>query len=260
MVWTKREDEFLINLVNSSKYRHSGRIKWEEMAKMINKEFHATDNCIRLSKHCRERWVNTLNPKISQNKWSVEEDIALLRQYLKTPKKWSIISKAFVGRNDISVKSRLSKLLVSKEKSQTRSLYGENEINLKQQEHLNFLIKQISQMENRDQSDEEELIEINSETSFQGRKKIHTEINEINTKFHEKLQQESFEKVSEEQETNETSSSSKDMLEISKIQETPQNDVNKFILYQKQMEEINSWERFLMKIQDINIYSKKNFF
>ena len=101
----------LLTLVNSSKYTNYGRIQWELIAKELNKDLHLSDSFIRLSKHCRERWVNHLNPEMKRDKWTVHEDLSLFEKYMEYPQKWSKISKVLKGRTDNSIKNRFNKMI-----------------------------------------------------------------------------------------------------------------------------------------------------
>lgn len=44
---------------------------------------------------CRERYENILNPNISKEEFSAEEDRLLLELYAKYPNKWSEIARNF---------------------------------------------------------------------------------------------------------------------------------------------------------------------
>ena len=47
----------------------------------------------RVGKQCRERWHNHLDPGITRDKWTLEEDKQLMNLYLEHGKKWSLIAK-----------------------------------------------------------------------------------------------------------------------------------------------------------------------
>ena len=48
---------------------------------------------------------------ISRKKWSFEEDIQLLKEFQKTPKKWAKISRNLVKRNEHQIKNRFIGLM-----------------------------------------------------------------------------------------------------------------------------------------------------
>lgn len=105
-------------------YNNPKSFKWTEISAELNHLLSL--NPIRLGKHCRERWFNYLDPNLSKyflnifniliilfirNPWSKEEDWLLLNEALRNGKKWALISKNIVGRNENSVKNRWFSLL-----------------------------------------------------------------------------------------------------------------------------------------------------
>lgn len=62
----------------------------------------------RISKQCRERWINNLDPNLSKRMWSEEEDNKILELHAKYGNKWSLISKHIPGRTDNSIKNRFN--------------------------------------------------------------------------------------------------------------------------------------------------------
>ena len=76
-----------------------GAKKWKLMSAELNRILHRSQ-FIKDGKHCRERWVNHLNPDLVKGNWTDEEDLTILEtQYLKG-NKWSTISKKLNGRNE----------------------------------------------------------------------------------------------------------------------------------------------------------------
>ena len=86
--WNPNEDELLRTAV----MKHgSGRGSWSSVAAMVPG---------RVPKQCRERWHNHVDPSISHEPWSEEENALLLRRYQDYDGKWSEISVALPGRPD----------------------------------------------------------------------------------------------------------------------------------------------------------------
>ena len=84
--WKPNEDELLRTAV----MKH-GSGSWSSVAAMVPG---------RLPKQCRERWHNHVDPSISHEPWSEEENVLLLRRYQDYDGKWSEISVALPGRPD----------------------------------------------------------------------------------------------------------------------------------------------------------------
>ncbi|XP_023881220.1 transcription factor MYB3R-1 isoform X1 [Quercus suber] len=89
--WSKEEDEKIIELVN--KY---GSKKWSTIAEALPG---------RIGKQCRERWHNHLNPNISKEPWTEEEELALIRAHQIYGNKWAELSKFLPGRTDNAIKN-----------------------------------------------------------------------------------------------------------------------------------------------------------
>lgn len=57
-------------------------------------------------------WFNHLNPNVSHNKWTLEEDIRLFKHVSRIGTKWAQISKAMDGvRTEHMVKNRFNSLI-----------------------------------------------------------------------------------------------------------------------------------------------------
>ncbi len=67
--WTKEEDETLMQMVE--KY---GPRNWSAIAEHLPG---------RIGKQCRERWHNHLNPDIKKERWTEEEDQAIIEAHKK---------------------------------------------------------------------------------------------------------------------------------------------------------------------------------
>ena len=72
----------------------------------------------RNARQCRDRYKNYLAPNISHQPWTQEEDNKLEFLVSSFGKKWRLLSRDFVGRTDINLKSRYSFLQRRKEKLQ----------------------------------------------------------------------------------------------------------------------------------------------
>ena len=57
-----------------------------------------------------ERWKNHLNPLLKRARWTTEEDLFILSQFLKEGKRWSKINDGLEGRTEHGVKNRWKKL------------------------------------------------------------------------------------------------------------------------------------------------------
>jgi hypothetical protein len=60
----------------------------------------------RTGKQCRERWLNQLDPRLSQDEWTADEDAILVNQQQLNGNCWSTITQMLPGRSATSAKNR----------------------------------------------------------------------------------------------------------------------------------------------------------
>lgn len=78
-----------------------GALQWSQIAAMVPN---------RVAKQCRERWRNHLDPAVSREDWTPQEEQILLQRYITFNGKWSEISKDMPGRPDNACKNQWNKL------------------------------------------------------------------------------------------------------------------------------------------------------
>ena len=89
--WTKEEDDAIIT------GRESGLSKWSDIAKLVPG---------RTGKQCRERWLIHLDPSVTKEPWTEEEDALLIQLHEELGSKWRIIASRMPGRSETSVMNR----------------------------------------------------------------------------------------------------------------------------------------------------------
>jgi len=95
--WDLAEDEHLNTLVN--KY---GMNNWALISSQFNLKFKQHN---RNGKQCRERYLNHLYPKISNDIWSEKEEIILFAKHMEYGNKWAKINKFLPNRTLNSIKN-----------------------------------------------------------------------------------------------------------------------------------------------------------
>ena len=60
----------------------------------------------RVSKQCRERWFNHLDPSLKKGDWEPEEDAVLVEAQKQWGNAWTKIAKLIEGRSENAVKNR----------------------------------------------------------------------------------------------------------------------------------------------------------
>jgi hypothetical protein len=89
--WTEQEDLLLLQWVEVH-----GPNKWTECARRIEG---------RCGKQCRERWMNTLDPRVKRGNWKEHEQMEIFSQMQKNWSSWATISKHLPGRTENAIKN-----------------------------------------------------------------------------------------------------------------------------------------------------------
>jgi hypothetical protein len=77
--------------------REFGPTNWPKLAEILK---------VRSPKQCRERWYNHLDPNLSKEPWTRDEDLTILKYYTELGPKWSKISEHLTHRSDNAIKNR----------------------------------------------------------------------------------------------------------------------------------------------------------
>jgi len=85
----------------------------------------------RLSRQCRERWHNVLDPNIVRKPWTRAEDQFILEMHKNIGSKWAQIAKMkpLIGRTVSHIKNRYYQNL--KDREITKIVYEEDDQDLK---------------------------------------------------------------------------------------------------------------------------------
>lgn len=94
VMWTHAEDQLLIKTIS----RH-GTNNWE----LVSNEVAG-----RTRKQCRERWAGILNPSLTKQPWTTEEDETLKMLHAQYGNKWALIAAQMKGRSTIALRNRWS--------------------------------------------------------------------------------------------------------------------------------------------------------
>lgn len=89
--WTEYEDRMLLERVSVL------GPKWSKIAEFMPG---------RISKQCRERFVNHLDPTLKRTPWTEEEDQIMIDLQQKNWNKWALIARSLPGRSANDVKNR----------------------------------------------------------------------------------------------------------------------------------------------------------
>jgi len=80
-MWSKEEDQIVMDCVDS------GTTDWTEISERVPG---------RLTKQCRDRWNNHLNPSTKKQSWTEEEDLILELAQTKWGNKWGMMTKTIL--------------------------------------------------------------------------------------------------------------------------------------------------------------------
>ena len=89
--WVDSEDLLLLKWVEVN-----GPNKWTQCSRRIKG---------RCGKQCRERWMNTLDPRVKRGNWEEIEQAQIFRQMQLNWSSWAIIAKALPGRTENAIKN-----------------------------------------------------------------------------------------------------------------------------------------------------------
>lgn len=107
--WLPSEDQLLHDAVMSLgapefavKGQEKSGVRWTDIAKLVPD---------RAAKQCRERWRNHLDPGVSREAWTEEENAILLARYEQFGSMWAEIASGLPGRADNGCKNQWNKLM-----------------------------------------------------------------------------------------------------------------------------------------------------
>lgn len=92
--FSQEEDDKLIQLVRSYNEKE---INWEEISSQMSN---------RNIRQCKERWDKYLNPNLSIDPWTSEEDDIITNMHLEFGPKWTLMANILGNRTDIMVRNR----------------------------------------------------------------------------------------------------------------------------------------------------------
>jgi len=104
--WSQNEDDLLRQAVAVVGPKH-----WARIAKSLPG---------RISKQCRERWHNHIDPDICKDAWTEREDEHIWEAVKRLGRKWSVIALEMPGRRDNQIKNRYNCALLTRNGPKSR--------------------------------------------------------------------------------------------------------------------------------------------
>mmetsp|Transcript_5177 Transcript_5177/g.16600 ORF Transcript_5177/g.16600 Transcript_5177/m.16600 type:complete len:408 (-) Transcript_5177:122-1345(-) len=111
--WSEPEDAMLRSLV-----AEQGAKRWSAIAAKLPG---------RIGKQCRERWHNHLTPDVKKEKFTAEEDKAIVAAVARHGTRWCQIVKEMPGRSDNAIKNRWNALTRKLQRMRRRESQRESE-------------------------------------------------------------------------------------------------------------------------------------
>jgi len=188
---------------------------------------------MRTGRHCRDRWVHHLNPKLSRIQWSSDEDLQIVRYVMENGKKWANLAKNMDNRNEDSIRNRFIKLMKS---CRNKERIGKNMKECKAEG--NMLTKLLNELNKKSMNEEEEKSEDQNNEAIPnnlGSKRKREKSQIIKEEAHNNVKMETEEKKQENILSNPT-----------KIEENP-TKINETINNQRNLYEL--WDQFAMQNQ-----------
>lgn len=71
----------------------------------------------RSAKQCRDRYFNSLAPRLSNGEWSEDEERLLYEKVQEIGTKWSVLSKFFTNRGPNNIKNHWNRVMMRKQAS-----------------------------------------------------------------------------------------------------------------------------------------------